>query len=89
MSVTAEVEKRTLAFEIRCYRRLLNILYKDHVTCSNKEVLRKIQATTGKYDELLTLVKKQNLRRSGWVSMVFWFSKDDPTGHNNRKEKER
>ena len=89
MSVTAEIEKSTLAFEIRCYRRLLNILYKDHVTCTNKEVLRKIQDTTGKYDELLTLVKKQNLRQSGWVSRVFWFSKGDPTGHNNRKENER
>ena len=31
-TLTAELERRTQAFEIRCYRRLLNISYKDHVT---------------------------------------------------------
>ena len=30
-TLTAEIEKRTQAFEVRCYRRLLNISYKDHV----------------------------------------------------------
>ena len=35
-TVTAELEKRMQAFEMRCYRRVLNISYKDHVT--NKEV---------------------------------------------------
>ena len=53
---TAELEKRMQAFEMRCYQRLLNISYKDHVT--NEEVRRKIQAAIGEYDELLTLVKK-------------------------------
>ena len=52
----SELEKRAQAFEMRCYRRLLNISYKDHVT--NEEVRRKIQAAIGEYDELLTLVKK-------------------------------
>ena len=59
-TLTAELEKRTQAFEMRCYHRLLNISYKDHVT--NEEVRRKIQAAIGEYDELLTLVKKQRLR---------------------------
>ena len=40
-TLTAELEKRTQAFEMRCYRRLLNSTYKDHVT--NEEVRRKIQ----------------------------------------------
>ena len=31
-TLTAELEKRTQAFEMRCYRRLLNISYKDLVT---------------------------------------------------------
>ena len=38
-TLTAELEKRKQAFEMRCYRRLLNISYKDHVT--NEEVHRK------------------------------------------------
>ena len=58
-TVTAELEKRTQAFEVRCYRRLLNISYKDQVT--NEEVRREIQAAIGEHDELLTLVKKRKL----------------------------
>ena len=65
-TLTAELQKRTQAFEMRCYRRLLNISYKDHVT--NEEVRRKIQAAIGEYDELLTLVKKRKLRWLGHVS---------------------
>ena len=63
---TAELKKRTQAFEMRCYRRLLNISFKDHVT--DEEVRRKIQAAIGEYDELLTLVKKRKLRWFGHVS---------------------
>ena len=51
---------------MRCYQRLLNISYKDHVT--NEEVRRKIQAAIGEYDKLLTLVKKRKLRWFGHVS---------------------
>ena len=65
-TLTAELEKRTQAFEMKCYRRILNISYKDHVT--NEEVRRKIQAAIGEYDELLTLVKKRKLRWFGHVS---------------------
>ena len=51
---------------MKCYRRLLNISYKDHVT--NEEVGRKIQAAIGEYDELRTLVKEGKLRWFGHVS---------------------
>ena len=60
LALTAELEKRTQAFEMRCYRRLLHISYKDRVM--NEEVRRKIQAASGEYNELLTLVKKRKLR---------------------------
>ena len=66
-TLTAELEKRTQAFETRCYRRLLNISYKDHVT--NEEVHRKISEAIGEYDELLTLTKKRKRRWFGHVSM--------------------
>ena len=65
-TLTTDLEKRTQAFEMGCYRRLLNILYKDHVT--NEEVCRKIQGAIGEYDELLTLVMKRKLRWFGIVS---------------------
>ena len=86
-TLTAELEKRTQAFEMRCYRRLLNISYKDHVT--NEEVRRKIQAAIGEYDKLLTLVKKQKLRWFGHVSRSSGLSKGNPTGHSERKKKKR
>ena len=73
---------------MRCYRRLLNISYKDHVT--NEEVRRKIQAAIGEYDELLTLVKKRKLRWFGHVSRSSGLAKTIlPTGHSERKKKKR
>ena len=36
-TLSAELEQRTQAFEMRCYRKLLNISYKDHGT--NEEPL--------------------------------------------------
>ena len=58
--------EKKLAFVMRCYQRLFNISYKDHVT--NKEVCRKIQAAIEEYDTLLTLVKKWKLRWFGHIS---------------------
>ena len=39
--LTAELQRRIQAMEIRCYRKILRISYKDHVT--NEEVRAKIQ----------------------------------------------
>ena len=86
-TLTAELEKRTQAFEMRCYRRLLNISYKDDVT--NEEVRRKIQAAIGVYDELLTLCQETKAKMVWPCLKVFWFSKDNPTGHSERKKKKR
>ena len=62
-TLTAELERRTQTFQMRCYRRLLNISHKDHVT--NEEVRRKIQAAIGEYNKLLILIKKRKLRWFG------------------------
>ena len=85
-TLTAELEKRTQAFEMRCYRRLLNISYKDHVT--NEEVRRKIQTAIGEYDELLTLVKKRKLRWFGHVSRSSGLAKTILQGTVKGKRKE-
>ena len=84
-TLTAELEKRTQAFEMRCYRRLINISYKDHVT--NEEVHRKIQAAIGEYDELLTLVKKRKLRWFGHVSRSSGLAKTTLQGTVKGKRK--
>ena len=84
-TLTAELEKRTQAFEMRCYQRLLNISYKDHVT--NEEVCRKIQAANGEYGEHLTLVKKRKLRSFGHVLRFSGLAKTILQGTVKRKRK--
>ena len=46
--------------EMRCYRKILYISYKDHVT--NEEVRAKIQQAIGPHEDLLTIVKRSKLR---------------------------
>ena len=65
-TLTAEIERKFQALEMRCYRRLLNISYKDHVT--NEEVRNRIQNAIGVHDDLLTMVKKWKLRWYGHIS---------------------
>ena len=66
MDLDCRVREKKQAFEMSCCWRLLNISYKDYAT--NEEAHRKIQMAIGKYNELLTLVKKRKLRWFGHVS---------------------
>ena len=59
-TLRAEIERKIQALELRCYRRRLNISYKDHVP--NEEFCNRIQNATGVHDDLLTMVKKRKLR---------------------------
>ena len=52
--------------EMRCYRKILHISYKDHVT--NEEVRAKIQQAVGPHEDLLTIVKRRKLQWYGHVS---------------------
>ena len=65
-TLKAEIERRIQALEMRCYRTLLNISYKDHVT--NEEVRNRIQNAIGVHDDLLTMVTKRKLRWFGLIS---------------------
>ena len=48
-TLTAELQRRIQAMEMRCYRKILRISYKDHVT--NEEVRAKIQQAIGPHEE--------------------------------------
>ena len=63
---TAELQRRIQAMEMRCYRKILHISYKDHVT--NEEVRAKIQQAIGPHD-LLTIVKRRKLQWYGHVCL--------------------
>ena len=49
-----------LNMKMRCYRKILHISYKDHVT--NEEVHAKIQQAIGPHEDLLTIVKRRKLQ---------------------------
>ena len=52
--------------EMRCYRKLLHISYKDDVT--NEEVRAKTQQAIGPHKDVLTIVKRRKLLWYGHVS---------------------
>ena len=83
-TLRAEIERRIEALEMRCYKRLLNISYKDHVT--NEEVRSRIQNAVGVHDDLLTMIKKRKLR---WYLKIFGYGEDNSACDSERSKKER
>ena len=65
-TLTAELQRRIQAMEMRRYCKLLCILYKDHVT--NEVVRAKIQQAIGPHEDLLTVVKRRKLQWYDHVS---------------------
>ena len=65
-TITADIERRIQDSEIRCFRKLLGILYKDHII--NEEVKAKIGNSIGPYEDLLTSVKRCKLKWYGHVT---------------------
>ena len=59
-NLTAELRRRIQAKEMRCYRKILHISYKDHVT--NEEVRAKIKQAIGPQEDLLTIKKRRKLQ---------------------------
>ena len=66
-TLTAELQRRIQAMEMRCYRKILRISYKDHVTI--EEVRAKIQQAIGPHEDLLTIVRRRKLQWYGHVSI--------------------
>ena len=54
--------------EIRQYRKVLRISYKNHVT--NEEVGAKIQQVVGPHEDLMTIVNTRELQRI-WTCLLF------------------
>ena len=73
--------------ETRCYRRILHISYKDHVT--NEEVRAKIQQATGPHEDLLTIVKRRKLQWYGHISRSSGLAKNHLARHSERGKKTR
>ena len=59
-TLTAEFQRRIQAMEMRCFRKILRISYKDHAT--NEEIHAKIQRAIDPHEDLLIIVKRRKLQ---------------------------
>ena len=84
-TLTVELQRRIQAMEMRCYRKILRVSYKDHVT--NEEVRTEIHLAIGTHEDLLTIVKRHKLQWYRLMSPVhqFW---PKPSCKAQWKEKE-
>ena len=64
-TITADIERRIQALEIRCFRKILDISYRD---ITNEEVKARIGNAIGPYEDLLTSVKRRKLKWYGHVT---------------------
>ena len=65
-TLTANILKKLQATEMRCFRKLFGISYRDHIT--NEAVRDRIRQAIGPHDDILTTVKKRKLKWFGHVS---------------------
>ena len=65
-TLTAELQRRIQAMEMRCYRKILRFSYKDHVT--NEEARAKIQQAIVTHEDLLTIEKRRKLQWYGRIT---------------------
>ena len=85
-TLTTKLERRIQALKRRCYRRLLNISYRDHVT--NKEIRNRIQNAIGVHDSLLTIVHKRKLRWYGHILRSYGIAKTIQMSKEERQTEE-
>ena len=64
-TITADIE-RIQTFEMRCFRKLLCILHRNHIT--NEEMKARTENAIGPYENLLTSVKRRKLKWYGLVT---------------------
>ena len=84
-TLTAELQRRIQAVEMWCYRKILPILYKDHVT--NKEIRAEIQQAIGPHEDLLTMVKRRKTAVV-WTCLPFIRSGQNHLTRHSEKGKE-
>ena len=73
MDPNNKLQRKIQAMEMRCYRKILCISYKDHVT--NEEVSTKIQQAIGPHKDLLTIVKRRKRQWYGHASRFLGLAK--------------
>ena len=85
-TITADIERRIQALEMRCFHKLLGISYRDHIT--NEEVKARIGNAIGPYEDLLTTVKRRKLKWYGHVTRSSGLAKTILQGTVKERDKE-
>ena len=86
-TLTADIERRIQALEMRCFRKLLGVSYRDHIT--NEEVKARIGNAIGPYEDLLTSVKRRKLKLYGHVTRSSGLAKTVLQGTVQRRRRGR
>ena len=81
-TLTAELQRKIQAMEMRCYSKILRISYEDHV--ANEEVRAKIQQAIGPHEDPLTIVKRRKLQQYDHVSRSSGLAKTTLARHSKR-----
>ena len=72
---------------MRCFRTLLGISFKNHIT--NDAIRDKTRQAIGPYDKMLTTVKKRKLRWFGHVSRIIRACQDNLTKNSSARRERR
>ena len=82
-TIIADIERRITAMDMRCFPKLLSILYLDHM--ASEEVKTRIGNPTGQYEDLLISEKTQT-EVVEECHTIIWPGQDYPTGNSTRRE---
>ena len=77
-TITADIERRIQALEMRCFRKLPGISYRDNI--ANEEEKVRIVNVIEPYEDLLTSVERRKLKWYGHVTRSFGLAKTIPQG---------
>ena len=67
-TITAELERKIQATDMRCFQRLLGICYRDHVTNEELRNINTISHVIGQYEDLIATARKLKLRWYGHIT---------------------
>jgi len=65
-TVSGEMEKKIEAFELRCFRKVLNVSHKEHQT--NVSIRAEMEAAIGKHEHLLSTIRRRKMRWFGHIN---------------------